>query len=166
MEEKMNKSLKEESKKKFHQEESEVNLVRILGKDIRGDKKLLLGLTKINGISWTFASAVCRILNLDKNKKIQDVTPEEIKVLENFIRNPDVPAFIKNRQRDFDDGEDKHISGADLKLKKEFDIKRLKKIKSYKGVRHTAGLPVRGQRTRSNFRKNRKKSGAVGLKKK
>mgnify|MGYP003994385531 CR=1 FL=1 len=55
--------------------------------------------------------------------------------------------------------------GIDLKLRKEFDIKRLKKIKSYKGVRHNYNLPVRGQRTKANFRKNRKKSGAKGAKK-
>ena len=73
---------------------------------------------------------------------------------------------MKNRQKDFEDGENKHISGADLKLRREFDLKRLKKIKSYKGVRHSHGLPVRGQRTKANFRKNRKKSGATGAKKK
>ena len=72
---------------------------------------------------------------------------------------------MKNRQKDFDNGEDVHLNGADLKLKKEFDIKRLRKIKSYRGIRHGAGLPTRGQRTKGNFRKNRKKSGATAGKK-
>jgi len=49
-----------------------------------------------------------------------------------------------------------------LKLRKEFDIKRLKKVKSYRGMRHAFGLPVRGQRTRSHFRKGR----SVGVQKK
>ena len=86
--------------------------------------------------------------------------------IEAFVKNPSIPSFMKNRQHDFDDGEDKHMYGPDLKLRKEFDVKRLRKIKSYKGVRHAAGLPVRGQRTKANFRKNRKKSGVTGGKKK
>ena len=53
-----------------------------------------------------------------------------------------------------------------LKLRKEFDLKRLKKIKSYKGIRHSLGLPVRGQRTRSNARTKRGKRKTVGALKK
>jgi small subunit ribosomal protein S13 len=71
---------------------------------------------------------------------------------------------VLNRRIDFETGEKGHLTGSDLDLKKEFDIKRLKKIKSYKGLRHNVGLPVRGQRTKANFRRNRKKSG--GIKKK
>ena len=65
---------------------------------------------------------------------------------------------------DFETGEDKHLIGADLELRKEFDIKRLKKIKTYKGYRHGAKLPLRGQRTKGNFRRNKAKG--VGIKKK
>jgi small subunit ribosomal protein S13 len=155
----------EENKKHQKQQLEEVTLVRILGKDIRGDKAIFAGLTLIQGISWAFANAVCKILDLDKKKKIQEMTAEEIKSLEECIREASVPVFLKNRQKDFETGEDGHISGIDLKLRKEFDIKRLKKIKSYKGVRHNYNLPVRGQRTKANFRKNRKKSGAKGAKK-
>ena len=156
----------ETEKKKYEKKEhDDVNLIRMLGKDIRGDKQLFAGLTQIKGISWTFANAVCKILKLDKKKKIQDISPEEMVKIEEFIKNPEIPGFLKNRQNDFEDGEDKHLVGVDLKLRKEFDVKRLKKIKSYKGVRHSANLPVRGQRTRANFRKNRKQSVAAGKKK-
>jgi small subunit ribosomal protein S13 len=71
----------------------------------------------------------------------------------------DIPSFLKNRQKDFTTGKDEHLFGPDLTLKGEFDIKRLRKIKSYKGIRHTNKLPVRGQRTKSHFRKNKKKAG-------
>tara|TARA_Y100000310_G_C20517702_1_gene732035 strand:+ start:345 stop:845 length:501 start_codon:yes stop_codon:yes gene_type:complete len=153
----------DEKKAKYQKKEyDDVNLIRVLGKDIRGDKMLFAGLTKIRGISWSFANAICKILKLDKNKKIQDMSSDELKSLEEFVKNPSVPSFMKNRQKDFEDGEDKHISGVDLKLRKDFDVKRLRKIKSYRGVRHAAGLPVRGQRTKANFRKNRKKSGVTG----
>ncbi len=59
-------------------------------------------------------------------------------------------------------GKDKHLTGNELKLQKEFDIRFLKKIKCYRGMRHAYGLPVRGQRTRGNFRKG----AAVGVMKK
>lgn len=55
------------------------------------------------------------------------------------------------------------MTGTGLELQTEFDIKRLKKIKSYRGIRHAANLPVRGQRTKSHFRKNKTKS--MGIKK-
>ena len=154
----------EDKKKKKTQENEEINLIRILGKDIKENKKLLSGLTQIKGISWSFANALCRVLNLDKNKKIRELSKEELQKIGEFFKVEGIPHYLKNRQRDFDDGRDKHIIGADLNLRNEFDIKRLKKIKSYRGVRHSAGLPVRGQRSKSHFRKNRKKSGAVGVK--
>jgi len=137
-----------------------VKLVRILQKDIRGDKKTYLGLCSIKGVSWNFSNAICKTLKLDKNKKIQDLSQEEIKKIEEMIMNPKgLPSYLKNRRNDRDEGVDKHIYGADLALQTDFDIKRLKKIKAYKGVRHQLGQPVRGQRTKSHFRRNKKKSG-------
>jgi small subunit ribosomal protein S13 len=164
-EEKKKTEVKKEKKPYVPEKEDNVTLVRILGKDIRGDAKLMAGLTKIKGISWPFANAICHILKLDGNVRIQELGEKNIKLIEEFMQNPGVPAYMKNRQKDFEDGEDKHIIGSDLRLRNEFDIKRLRKIKSYKGVRHGMGLPVRGQRTKSHFRKNKKKSGAVGVKK-
>jgi len=72
-------------------------------------------------------------------------------------------SFLKNRRSDFKTGEESHIIGSELDMKKDFDIRRLKKIRAYRGIRHAAGLPVRGQRTRSHFRK---KGQAVGVKRK
>jgi len=152
--------------KRKSQEDEEVTLIRILGKDIRGDRELLPGLTNIQGISWSFANAICAVLRLNGKTKIQNLEKKELDRIETFAKNPKVPGFLKNRQKDFDDGKDKHIVGADLKIRKEFDVKRLRKIKSYRGGRHAFNLPVRGQRTKANFRKNRKKSGVTGGKKK
>ena len=146
--------------------EEGVGLFRILGKDIPGNKTVLVGLTMIKGISWSFSNALCHKLEIDKNKRIQELSAKEIEVIVNFVKNPDLPKFLINRRKDLDSGEDKHLYGSDLDLRKDFDIKRMKKIKSYKGVRHILGQPVRGQRTKSHFRVNRKKSGAVGVSKK
>ena len=71
-----------------------------------------------------------------------------------------------NRRKDFESGISEQLCGADLNLKNEFDIKRIKKIRSYRGSRHMAKLPTRGQRTKSNFRPNRRKKGSSGIKKK
>jgi small subunit ribosomal protein S13 len=145
--------------------EEDVVLIRILGKDIRGDIKLISALTHINGISWSISNAICKILNLDRNKVLQNISKETLLKIEDFMKDPIILPFIKNRQKDIDSGNDLHISASDLKLRKEFDLKRLKKIRSYKGIRHTANLPVRGQRTKSNFRRNKKPSVAAAKKK-
>jgi len=139
-----------DGKKHNVKEQENITLVRIFGQDLRGDKKLFAGLGKIQGISWALANAICKNLKLDKNKKIQDISKEEVTKIEEFIKNPAIPGFLKNRQKDFDDGEDKHLSGADLKLRKEFDIKRLRKIRSYRGTRHAANLPTNATRGESS----------------
>jgi small subunit ribosomal protein S13 len=151
-----------EEHKQVKQQESEV-LVRILGYDILGSKNIYTGLTKIKGVSWAISNSACKKLSLAKNKKISELSKPEIQKIENFFNNLEVPDFMKNRRSDPETGITKHFFGIDLDMKKEFDIKRLRKIKSYRGLRHAAGLPVRGQRTRANFRKKGK---AVGVKRK
>ena len=142
----------------------EDRIVRIHSKDIEGKMGVYAGLTKIKGISWAFSNALCKKLGIDKKRKVGSLTEEEIKKITEFIKKPSVPKYLVNRRMDFAEGEDKHLTGSDLELQKDFDVKRLKKIKSYRGLRHSAGLPLRGQRTRSNFRKNRRKG--AGIKKK
>ena len=61
------------------------------------------------------------------------------------------------RCEDYETGVDKHLLGTDLDVTQENDIKRLKKIKAYRGIRHIHGQPSRGQRTKSNFRRNKGK---------
>jgi len=146
------------------QEKDEYRMVRLLSKDIEGKMELYPGLTKIKGISWGLANAICKKLKIEKNRKIGSLEEKEINAITEFVKNPEVPKYLLNRRKDFDTGEDKHLVGADLELKKEFDIKRLKKIKSYRGYRHMSGLPTKGQKTRSNFRRNRSKG--AGIKKK
>jgi len=146
------------------QQKSEFRVVRILSKDIEGKMPIYPGLTKIKGVNWTLSNAACVILGIDKTKKIGALTDEEIETVTNFLKNPQVPSYLLNRRQDFETGEDKHLIGTDLELANEFDVKRLKKIKSYRGFRHMAGLPMRGQKTKSNFRTNRRKG--AGIKKK
>ena len=139
-------------------------IVRIANSDINGNTNTFYALSKIYGISYSFANAVCNYLKLDKSKSIGSYSDEEIKKIEEVIKNPikhNFPSFILNRRRDTETGKDDHLLGSDLKLRKEFDIKRMKTIKSYKGIRHGLGLPVRGQSTRSHFHRGK----AMGVKK-
>jgi small subunit ribosomal protein S13 len=140
-------------------------LVRIMGFDVPGGKHLYVGLTKIKGISWAISNAICVKLKLDKKKKIGDLSKEDIKKIEDFLKDLDVPKYLKNRRYDLETGENRHLFGNDLDMRKDFDIKRLMKMKSYKGVRHSSKLPVRGQRTRANFRSRANKR-TVGVKRK
>src|SRR3989344_9483268 len=143
------------------------SLVRIVQTDIPGNKSVIVGLTYIKGVSWSISNALCIILNIDKNKKIVNLNEQEIEKITNFLKgdNSALPNFLLNRRKDFETGKDSHLIGSDLDVKKEFDIRRLKKIRSYRGLRHAFGQPTRGQRTKSHFR-TRKGKKAIGVKKK
>ncbi len=151
-------------KYKMEDKKADERLVRIFSKDIEGNKNLYVGLTKIKGVSWAISNAICKKMNLDKSKKIGTLTNKEAEEITKFMGNMNLPKNLINRRKDFETGEDRHVLGSDLELKKEFDIKRLKKIKSYRGLRHTLGQPTRGQKTKAHFRTNRRKG--AGIKKK
>jgi len=143
------------------------SIVRIMQTDIPGNKNVLTGLTYLKGVSWSISNALCRILKFNPNKKITELTPQEIESLVATLGNLEgkVPNFLLNRRKDFETGKDFHLTGTNLDMKKELDIRRLKKIRSYRGLRHATGQPTRGQRTKSHFRTKGKKR-AVGVQKK
>ena len=141
------------------------SIIRIMQTDIPGNKRILAGLTYIKGVSWAVSNAMCKILKLDENKKIVELNEKETEQIIAFLKNPKLPEFLLNRRNDFETGEDSHLIGNDLEMKKEFDVRRLKKIRSYRGLRHAFGHPTRGQRTRANFRSKKGKT-AVGVKRK
>jgi len=131
-------------------------IVRIMDVDVDGNKSIYLALKKVKGISFSFANAICNLMGIDRKRKVGTFSEEEIEEIEKLIKNPKgIPKWLYNRRKDYDTGEDKHLVSSDVDLQKEFDIKRLKKIKCYRGMRHALGLPVRGQRTKSHFRKGR-----------
>lgn len=163
MEEKKKESKgREEKIEQVKESKVEESLIRILSTDIPGNKNIFAGLTRIKGVSWSFSNAVCSVLGIERNKKISSLNEEEIKKISEFIKNPRLPEFLLNRRKDIETGKSHHLIGTDLDLQKEFDIKRLKKIRSYRGLRHALGQPVRGQSTRSHFRTRGKKK-AVGV---
>lgn len=143
------------------------HIVRVGNTDLKGEKALYLSLQKIKGVGENFARAVCILASIDFMKKTGELSDSEVKQLEKVLEDPKkagMPEFYLNRLKDYETGENKHLLLADLDFEKDQDLKRLKKTKSYIGLRHQWKLPVRGQRTGSNFRPNKGK-GAVKKKK-
>lgn len=131
-------------------------LVRVANTDLDGKKSTLYALTKIKGVSVMFANGICALAKVDKTQKAGTLSDEEIvRINEQIKKVESFPSWMLNRQKDYTTGENTHLLDADLVFTKDNDLKRLKMIKSYKGLRHQAGLPVRGQRTKSNFRRTK-----------
>ena len=140
-------------------------IVRIFSTDIRGKKTVNIGLCKIRGIDKVFSNAVLSIAKIPKTKLVGKLDETEIKKIEEIIKNPikaRIPEFLCNRPIDPEKGTVRHVVGSDLKLVNDFDIRRMRKIRSYKGIRHALGLKVRGQRTK-HYRKG---EAAIARKKK
>ena len=133
-------------------------IVRVIGADLDGSKPLRRALIKIKGINYSFCKAVCNVSGFDPNARLGSLAETDIKKIEEIIKNPlkfGVPIWMVNRRKDVDTGKDLHLSSSDIDVAKRFDVQKLIDIKSYRGVRHMLGLPTRGQRTRSSFRKGR-----------
>lgn len=142
------------------------HIVRIANSDLSGDKPVYIALTKIQGISKMYSNMVCQMSGVDKHLKIGNLSQDQINKLNDVIFNPDkynCPKWMMNRRADPVDGITKHLVSSDLNIAQENDIRTLKRMKCYKGIRHAFGLPLRGQRTKSNFRRNKGK--AVGVRK-
>ena len=144
------------------------HFIRIANTDLNGNHKIERALTKIKGVSFQFANAICSALKIDPNQKTGYMDDGSVKKIQELLENPlkfNIPQWLFNRRKDYETGKDVHILASDINFIQDNDLKRMKKIKCYRGIRHIRGLPVRGQRTKSNFRKNKGK-GSLGVKKK
>jgi small subunit ribosomal protein S13 len=122
-------------------------LARIAGVNLPREKRLEVGLTYIYGIGPSTARTVCVALELSPDEKVRDLTDEEITKLRNYIDS------------------ELQVEG-DLRRERSQSIKRLQEIGSYRGIRHRRGLPVNGQRTRTNARSRKGPKKTVGRGKK
>lgn len=161
--------LKSLEKQKEPQED--INLiVRVANVDLKGHLSIVRSLTKIKGIGLRTAKNITIIFEKQSGIKgteiLGKITEENVRLLEKIVLSPlesGIPTWALNRQKDYETGENKHLLMADLTLSLRQDVQRLSEIKTYKGFRHTWGLPLRGQRTKST---HRKKGGTVGVTKK
>ena len=138
------------------------HIVRIVGNDIRGEKKTVIGLTQIKGLGFNFATAILDTLKINSNSNIGNLTEENVQAIEKLITDPiasDFPIWFLNRRKDIETGADLHLLTSDIPFTLRNDIERERIAASWRGYRHLSGLKVRGQRTRTSGRKG----GAVGV---
>ena len=122
-------------------------MARIAGVDLPRDKRVEIGLTYIYGIGRTSATRILEAANVDPNTRVRDITDEEVKR---------ISAVIDETQT---------VEG-DLRREIAMNIKRLQEIGCYRGIRHRKGLPVRGQKTKTNARTRKGPKRTVANKKK
>ncbi|HEX6977011.1 MAG TPA: 30S ribosomal protein S13 [Patescibacteria group bacterium] len=121
-------------------------MARISGVELQDNWRVDFALTRIKGIGWSLAEKVLAELQMNPSKRVSDLTGEDLSTLASKV-------------------EEYPIEG-DLARKVRGDIQRLRDISSYRGMRHSRGLPARGQRTRTNARTKRGKRKTVGAFKK
>jgi small subunit ribosomal protein S13 len=122
-------------------------VARIAGVNLPNQKRLVIGLTYIYGIGQPTAREICAALGLSPDEKIRDLTDEEVTKLQRYI--------------------DEHYQvEGDLRRERQQAIKRLTEIGAYRGIRHRRGLPVNGQRTKTNARTRKGPKKTVGRGKK
>jgi small subunit ribosomal protein S13 len=153
---------KKEEKKEFARPEKRLqNVIRLGETNLDGNKKVGHAIMDIRGISFAMSRVITDISGLG-HKRISELSEQELHRLDEIINHPEkhgVPSWMFNRRSEPEKGFTRHLTTSQLELTQRTDIDRMKKVKSYKGVRHILGQPVRGQRTRSSFRSG----GTVGV---
>ena len=122
-------------------------MARIAGVDLPRDKRVEIGLTYIYGIGRTSAKAILEEAGINPDTRVRDLTEEEAGKIRKIIDN-------------------EYMVEGDLRREVSMNIKRLTEIGSYRGIRHRRGLPVRGQKTKTNARTRKGPKKTVGRKKK
>jgi len=131
------------------------HIVRVGGSDIDGQESLIQGLTRIRGVGLRLSKSLITHLELDPNLRLGYITDASISKIEKALKDPitaGLPDWYVNRPRDRMSGKMLHLTGSDLDFAQRNDIDRLRRIKSWRGVRHSLGLKVRGQHTRTTGR--------------
>ena len=121
-------------------------MARIAGVDLPREKRVEIGLTYIYGIGKAISNQILAETGVDPNKRVKDLSDDEVDSLRKAINNYTVE--------------------GDLRREIALNIKRLRDIRSYRGIRHQKGLPVRGQKTKTNARTRKGPKRTVGRKKK
>ncbi len=152
---KESKSKESEPKQKQKEDDDFQYIVRLSNTDVDGAKNIVYGLTSIKGIGMHMATLITEKSGLDKNLKVGKLSESQVKKLQDAIDNVSnyAPKWMLNHRKDYDTGEDIHFIGPEIDMKLRDEINIMKKIRSYRGIRHERGLPARGQRTRANNRK-------------
>jgi small subunit ribosomal protein S13 len=124
-------------------------MARIAGVDLPRGKRIEIGITYVYGIGLSTSHKLLRIAQIDQNTKTDDLTETQVVRLRDVIAK-ELPGRVE----------------GDLRRQVALNIKRLMEIGTYRGLRHRRGLPVRGQRTRTNARSRRGPRKTVGVRRK
>ena len=122
-------------------------MARIAGVDLPNEKRIEAGLTYIYGIGWTTSRKILEKTGINPDTRVKDLTEEEAGKIRKVIEND-------------------YLVEGDLRRDVIMNIKRLMEIGCYRGIRHRRGLPVRGQKTKTNARTRKGPKKTVGRKKK
>jgi small subunit ribosomal protein S13 len=121
-------------------------MARLAGIEMKDNDRVVYALTRINGVGWPRAQKIMAKLKMDESKRIKDLGPDDLTRITSELEAFPIEGDLVRRIRS--------------------DIQRLKEIGSYRGIRHSRNLPVRGQRTRTNARTKRGKRKTIGAFKK
>ncbi|MDH5688870.1 MAG: 30S ribosomal protein S13 [Candidatus Bathyarchaeota archaeon] len=138
--------------------------IRIARTNLDGARKSAYALSGVRGIGIRLANVIVEKAGLDPDTRLGFLSDGEVGKIENIVENPvkhDVPGWLFNRQKDRETGNDVHLIGPDIDLHVKVDLDLMKSTNSWRGYRHSYGLKVRGQKTRTTGRKRK----AVGVKK-
>ena len=117
-------------------------MARLAGLELNDKWRVIYALTKIKGIGWSLAEEILSKAKIDVSKRVSDLSKDELSALSSVISSYEIE--------------------GDLARKVQKNISRLKVSGTYRGMRHSRGLPARGQRTKSNARTKRGKRKTVG----
>tara|TARA_B100000927_G_C16346593_1_gene421540 strand:- start:264 stop:680 length:417 start_codon:yes stop_codon:yes gene_type:complete len=123
-------------------------MARIVGVDIPRNKKIAFSLCYIHGIGMSTALEICKTAKIDTEKRVQELTEKQISSIREVISTSEI-----------------NVEG-ELRSLNAMNIKRLKDVGAYRGLRHRRGLPANGQRTKTNARTRKGKKRTIGLGKK
>jgi len=141
------------------------HIIRIGDTDLDGTQKVGYALLNIRGVGVGLANAILRKAGINEETRLGLLSDAELEKIEDILKTPSkysLPGWLLNRSKDIETGKDLHKIGSELALQTKTDIDGMKRIRSWRGFRHTHGLKVRGQRTKTTGRKGK----AVGVKKK
>ncbi len=141
------------------------HIIRIVGTDLEGTQPVAHALTNVKGVGIRLASTIIERAGIDSRTRLGFLSDTEVKKIADILERPEkygIPEWLLNRRKDRETSTNLHLVGSDLVLQTKTDIDQMKKIRSWRGFRHSQGLKVRGQRTRTTGRKGK----AMGVKKK
>ena len=113
-------------------------IVRLSNTDVDGEKNVVYGLTTIKGIGVHMATLIADETKIDRYKKIGYLSDAQIEKIQELIDNvrKNAPSWMLNHQKDYDTGKDTHLAGSDIDMRLRDEINIMKKIRSYRGIRH------------------------------